>query len=215
MLKALLFDFDGTIADTLPVCIGAFKRTVEPVVGHELSLEEVRTYFGPTEEGIFEKFFPDRQEELCQIYFKHYTEMQREVPELVPGVMDLIHDVKAAGIRVALITAKGGVSCKISLDFYGIADEFEEIRVGGSGGRVKDVAIRDVLGKMGLELDECAYVGDSHKDVISSHKAGVEAWAAAWLPSADPEKILENNPEKIFYSVDELRRCLVEKGVLA
>ena len=64
MLKALIFDFDGTIANTLPVCINAFKRTVEPVLGKEMSLQEVRSYFGPAEEGIFAKHFPDRQRKL-------------------------------------------------------------------------------------------------------------------------------------------------------
>ena len=145
MLKALIFDFDGTIANTLPVCINAFKRTVEPVLGKEMSLQEVRSYFGPAEEGIFAKHFPDRQRELAETYYKIYAEEQAKIPNLVPGVMDVIREVKKRGIRVALITAKGPISCKISLDFYKIADDFEEIRTGGANGRVKDVAIREVL----------------------------------------------------------------------
>ena len=47
MIKALIFDFDGTIANTLPACFNAFKRTVEPVLGKEMSLQEIRSYVGP------------------------------------------------------------------------------------------------------------------------------------------------------------------------
>lgn len=214
MLKALIFDFDGTIANTLPACFNAFKRTVEPVLGKEMSLPEIRSYFGPTEEGIFAKHFPDRQHELAEIYYKIYAEEQAKIPNLVPGVMDVIREVKAHGIRVALITAKGPVSCKISLDFYKIADDFEEVRTGGPNGRVKDVAIREILEIMGVGTDDVAYVGDSWKDVISSHKAGVPSWAAAWLDTAEPERILSYNPEKIFYTVGEFRRTLQEEGIL-
>lgn len=214
MLKALIFDFDGTIADTLPVCIDAFRETVEPILGRKLTDDDVRAYFGPTEEGVFATHFPDRKDELCKIYFERYAALQKEVPNPVPGVMELIRDVKKAGVRVALVTAKGKVSCQISLDFYGIADEFEEIRVGGASGRVKDAAILDVMGKMGVAKDETVYVGDSHKDVVSAHKVGVACWAAAWLPTAEPNKILENKPEKIFYAVEDMRRELEKEGVL-
>lgn len=214
MLQALIFDFDGTIADTVPVCVDAFRLTVEPVLGHILSDDEVRSYFGPTEEGIFQKHFPERYNELCEEFFKRYAELQQSVPETAPGVMELIRDVKKQGVRVALVTAKGRNSCRISLDFYGIADDFEEIRVGGSEGRVKDASIRDVLETMGIAPENAVYVGDAFKDVVSAHKAGVPCWSAAWFASANPKKILENNPEKIFYSVAEMRRELEKEGVL-
>ena len=214
MLQALIFDFDGTIADTVPVCVDAFRLTVEPILGRPLTLDDVRSYFGPTEEGVFQKHFPDRQEELCEEYFRRYSELQRNVPETAPGIMELIRDVKNEGVRVALVTAKGQKSCRISLDFYGIANEFEEIRVGGAEGRIKDVSIRDVLSKMGIAPENSIYVGDAVKDVVSAHKAGVPCWSAAWFASANPEKILENNPEKIFYSVAEMRKKLKKEGVL-
>ena len=214
MLQALIFDFDGTIADTVPVCVDAFRATVEPVLGRMLDLREVYSYFGPSEEGLFQKHFPDRHEKLLAIFLKHYAELQKRVPETAPGVIELIRDVKDAGVRVALVTAKGLASCRISLDFYGIANEFEEIRVGGPEGRVKDVAIRDVLAKMEIPGEDVAYVGDSHKDVISAHKAGVPCWSAAWFASINLEKIRENNPEKIFFSVAEMRSELEKEGVL-
>ncbi|MBR0225462.1 MAG: HAD hydrolase-like protein [Thermoguttaceae bacterium] len=216
MIKALVFDFDGTIADTLPVCNNAFRKTVEPVVGHELTPDELRSYFGPTEEGIFEKFFPERQQELCELYLKFYAELQNEVPDPVPGVMELIHDVKNEGVHVSLVTAKGRRSCDISLNFYGIADVFEEIRYGGSGGRVKDAAIIELLDKQGIAREDCVYVGDSPKDVVSAHKAGVPCWSVAWLPTAKAEldMLLANAPEKVFYTVDEMRRELEKEGIL-
>lgn len=211
MLKAVLFDFDGTIADTLPICIGAFAKTIAPVIEHEPSLEEVYSYFGPTEEGIFQKHFPDRAEELTQIYLRHYKEMHTEETQLVPNLMETIRALIKKGVRVALVTAKGGQSCKISLDYYKIANDFETIEVGSPLGRDKGAAILRALATLNIKPEDTAYVGDSPKDVISSRKAGVYAWGAAWLPSARPDKILENKPDAIFYTIDEFRTRLEQE----
>ncbi len=209
MIKAVLFDFDGTIADTLGVCVDAFKLTVEPLLGRSLELDEIRMkYFGPTEEGIFATHFPERQAELLAVYLEHYARLQAEAPPLADGIMPLISALKRKGVRVALITAKGAQSCKISLEFYGLQDAFEFIEVGGSQGRVKDQAILLVLDKMGIERADAIYVGDSPKDVISAHKAGVASWSAAWMRTANPAQILANNPERIFYTVAEFQTAL-------
>ncbi len=214
MLQALIFDFDGTIADTVPICVDAFRMTVEPVLGRPLTLDDVRSYFGPTEEGIFQKHFPERCDELLAELLRRYEELQKGVPETAPGIMELIRDVRSAGVRVALVTAKGRHTCQISLDFYGIENDFEEIRVGSPEGRVKDAAIREVLSKMEIRPENSVYVGDAYKDVVSAHKAGVPCWSAAWFASANPSKILEYNPERIFYSVSEMRSELEKEGVL-
>ncbi len=208
MLKAVIFDFDGTIADTLPVCVDAFRQTVEPILGRALSLDDVRTYFGPSEEGVFQKHFPESADELLQIYYERYAALQAEGSELAPGILDLLRELKARGIRIALVTAKGAVTCQISLDYYGIADLFEQVAVGSPTGRVKADQIAQILQSWGVEKSEAVYVGDSPKDAISAHKAGVEAWGAAWFPSAEPEKMKETKFERIFYSVDDMRACL-------
>lgn len=208
MLKAVIFDFDGTIANTLPICIGAFAKTIAPVIGHEPSLEEIYSYFGPTEEGIFLQYFPERSQELLETYLKYYAELHTDETQIVPGIMETIRALVKAGIRVALVTAKGPQSCKISLDFYGIANDFEIIEVGSPKGRNKAEAIVKTLNALNALPTETAYVGDSPKDVVSSRKAGVEAWGAAWLKSASPERILENKPDEIFYSVNEFRAKL-------
>ena len=47
MIKLVAFDLDGTIGDTLPMCIQAFKEATQPYAGRELSDEEVVQTFGP------------------------------------------------------------------------------------------------------------------------------------------------------------------------
>ena len=52
MIKLVAFDLDGTIGDTLPMCIQAFKEATQPYAGRELSDEEVVQTFGLNEEDV-------------------------------------------------------------------------------------------------------------------------------------------------------------------
>lgn len=52
MFKIVAFDMDGTIADTIPMCIKAFRNSVSPYTDHELSEEEILHTFGLNEIGM-------------------------------------------------------------------------------------------------------------------------------------------------------------------
>ncbi|MDS0527673.1 HAD hydrolase-like protein [Clostridium sp. SHJSY1] len=56
MIKMVAFDFDGTIADTIPMCIEAFKKVISPYAGHELTEHEILQTFGLNEIGMVKTF---------------------------------------------------------------------------------------------------------------------------------------------------------------
>ena len=51
MFKIVAFDMDGTIADTIPMCIQAFQNSISPYVDHELGEKEIMKTFGLNEIG--------------------------------------------------------------------------------------------------------------------------------------------------------------------
>lgn len=58
MIKCVIFDMDGTLADTLPLCIESFRRSIEKLSGKILTDREIIETFGPSEEGVVKKLFP-------------------------------------------------------------------------------------------------------------------------------------------------------------
>ncbi len=208
MIKGVIFDFDGTIGDTVFACMEALRRTLLPVLGRSITDEEIRGYFGPSEEGVFRLNFPERADELTATYLDWYRELHRDAPEPFPGIVETIRDLKAKGVRVAMATAKGRGSCDISLEFYPIADLFERIEVGSPLGRNKDVTIAKIMSELDLTPETTAYVGDTAKDVVSSRKAGVSAWAVAWAPTARRAELVAAEPDRLFDTVAEFRAYL-------
>lgn len=51
-MKAVIFDFDGTLANTLPICFKAFQHAFKEFDHKDLSSEEIKAMFGPSETGI-------------------------------------------------------------------------------------------------------------------------------------------------------------------
>ena len=62
MLKAVIFDMDGTICDSFPLMIRALREAVEPIVGHSVSDEDFMEALGPNERGIITNMLGDRYE---------------------------------------------------------------------------------------------------------------------------------------------------------
>jgi phosphoglycolate phosphatase len=117
MIKLVAFDLDGTIGDTLPMCIQAFKEATRPYVGYELSDDDVVRIFGLNEEGmikcvLFNSCWSQALEDFYVVYEKlHAT----NCPMPFVGIYELIASLKQEGIIVVLITGKGIKSCDITL----------------------------------------------------------------------------------------------------
>ena len=61
MIRAVCFDIDGTLADTLPVVYSAFEDVTRRFLGRTYSEEEIARLFGPSEEGIIHQLVPSNQ----------------------------------------------------------------------------------------------------------------------------------------------------------
>ena len=212
MLKAVFFDFDGTLGDTLKLCVDAFRQALEPLTGRRYTDEQIVSTFGPSEEGTITRFLPPEQyQEGLDRYFHWYEKLHEESPKPFPGLDELLHGLKKAGIFVALVTGKGPVTCALSLKKYGIEDLFDAIEPGSPEGPCKPDAMRRIFERFALRPDETLYVGDMPSDVAAAREVGVETLAVAWASTADQEALRRENPLALFTRVDDLRDFLEQQ----
>ncbi|MEC9487950.1 MAG: HAD-IA family hydrolase [Halanaerobium sp.] len=197
-IKGVIFDFDGTLMDSIPICLKAFRHTFYKYLGQELSEEEILATFGPTEEGIFRKMIPDRWKEALNYYLQQYDKAHLDYIKPFSGISLGLEELKEEGVQLAIVSGKGPESMKISLKYTGLDKYFSPIMTGPSRGTNKPEAIRQVLEKWQAWPRSIIYVGDSPSDIIAARKAGVIPVAAAWSDTSKPCQFTGLKPAGIF-----------------
>jgi phosphoglycolate phosphatase-like HAD superfamily hydrolase len=209
-IKAVIFDLDGTLANTLPLCIAGFRKSIEPLIDRFLSDEEIIATFGPSEEGTIMALAPEHFEKGISDYLKFYKELHAMCPIPFEGIEDLLITLKDKSVKIAMVTGKGKHSTHISLEQFGIGDYFEVIETGISTGPRKAEGIQNILDFFkNIRKEEMIYVGDAPSDIIASRKVGIPVVAAAWAETAEPEKLKELYPDMFFDNISDFSHWLV------
>lgn len=204
-IKAVIFDIDGTLGNTIPLCIQAFRQTVEPLVHHPLTDEEIEATFGPNEAGTIKRLAPDSDYQKAAIDFLHHYEVLHHMcPQPFDGIVDLLTMLKNKGIHLAIASGKEKESSKITLERFGLAHFFPVVKNGSLDGKQKPGDIEQLVQSFGnVTKEETVYIGDSPSDVKDSRKAGVIAIAAAWAPTAKKDELKKEQPDELFDKVSE------------
>jgi HAD superfamily hydrolase (TIGR01549 family) len=211
-IKAVIFDLDGTIGNTLPLCIKAFRESIEPLVNRAITDEEIVATFGPSEEGTIMALAPDSYEKGISSYLHFYEQLHGMCPRPFDGIVELLGTLRDRQVRLAMVTGKGKYSTAISLQKFGITHFFEIIETGHPAGPRKPEGMAAVLSYFNdIQKGEMVYVGDAPSDISACNKAGIPIAAAAWAASAEPEKLSALMPDQLFYSIADFTRWICSK----
>jgi pyrophosphatase PpaX len=199
--EAVIFDLDGTLADTFPTVMRSYNQVMLDYTGRTWTLEEMLPHFGPPEDVIFNKFIPDaaRQQAALEDY---YRLIEADGAEIKPfaGMRELLRELRATGRKLAVFTGATTRAGQIRLRHAGLLEFFDEVL--GSDGLKNYKPHPEGLWRL-LEQFEVApqtaiFIGDSPLDVRAGREAGVTTAAALWgagsresLEAAGPDFLLE------------------------
>jgi phosphoglycolate phosphatase/pyrophosphatase PpaX len=204
---ALLLDFDGTLADSLPLCMVALRAALLRHTGRIHADREIVAHFGCSEEGIFRRLVPSAWERALASYLEEYERSHHHLcPAPFPRIVELLASLRQRGVRLGVVTGKGRGSALISLRKLGLLDLVDELRTGSPDGDVKAQQILELVRAFEVDPEHAAYAGDFPADVRASRAAGVRSLAAAWAPGVDEPALLAEHPDALFHSTGELMR---------
>ena len=207
MIRGLIFDMDGTLGNTLPVCFAGFRRALE-AFGVVMSDAEVVARFGPTEEGIIRGLVrPEQGDEAARIYRETYEQVHAEIcPEPFEGIREAIESLRRSGVRLGVATGKGAHGAAVSIRQFGFADVFDVVETGSEERFVKPELLRRILARWDdLDPASVAYLGDVPWDADAAREVGAQALLAAWNAGADIEGLRAKKPLALFHTVAEFR----------
>lgn len=188
MIKAVIFDLDGTLGDTLPLCVAAYRDCVEALGRPRPSAEEVVSFFGLNDSGVLAGLLgiqPDDPALPMHRFVESYESLHPVLaPEPFPGTLEMMRALKTAGIRIGIISGKEHFTGNPTIRYFGL-EEFVEWRgFGLATHNCKHERLAQVMQEWKLRPDELVYVGDAPSDIELSHRAGVRIINAAWASTA-------------------------------
>jgi phosphoglycolate phosphatase/pyrophosphatase PpaX len=203
---------DGTIADSLPLCIEAFRRAVEPFLGHSMTDDEITAAFGPSDAGTIRQLVPDHADKCLEGYLTWYRRLHPSMcPHPFDGIRELFDELKVQGILLGLVTGKGPKSLNITLEFFGFDNVFDAVETGSPYKANKPECLRNILQKFDLQPQETVYIGDAPSDILATREVSIPIFSAAWAQTTNLEKLQPLKPDYIVFSIEELRKRLLEK----
>ena len=209
-IRGILFDIDGTLANTLPVCIKAYQHSFAHFTGHTPSEQEVTAHFGITEAGIFQRTMPEQWEEGLKYYFDVYEKLHVECSAPFPGIEEVLKLLQERGILLAVITGKGDYTAAYTLKYLGIAHYFDRVEAGDANAIVKSAAIGKILAGWQMEPGEAAYIGDTATDMQEAMAAGVLPLGAAWAETSTLHLLDSQTPVTTFPTMQSFIKWLDE-----
>ena len=202
-VSAVLFDLDGTLVDTLPICYVAFRRALEMAGAATLTDDAIHALFGPSEEGMMQRALPDHWERVLPEYFEEYRRLLASCPAVVAELRAALALLRERRIRTGLVTGKSPVTATMSLRHFGLDQAFEAVECGSPEGVVKAAAIRRVLERWRIAPDAAIYVGDGAADMLAAREIGVVAAGAAWAQGARGAELKDARADVIFTDAAE------------
>lgn len=184
--KAVIFDLDGTLLDTLE----DLKDSVNYALGNAgmplRSLEEVRTFVGNGVRRLMELAVPFGEEnpefaKVFEEFKKHYALHCNDKTAPYPHIMELLSELKARGYQMAVVSNKfyGAVQELRKLYFEGYIETAIGEKEGIRRKPAKDTVVA-ALRELGIDKEDAVYVGDSEVDIATAENAGMDCIVVAW-----------------------------------
>ncbi len=177
--KAVLFDFDGTICDTVPLMLRTLNKMALGM-GRELisreDFETLRAYSIKELMSLFKvPFF-----KIPFLIVKARSEFTKHIDDLrlYEGLPDMLARLETEGYRMGILSSSPKKNIGYILAKYGIKSfEFVESELNIFG---KGKAILGVCRKYGIPKDELVYVGDEIRDIEACRDSGVDIISVTW-----------------------------------
>lgn len=201
MIKALLFDFDGTLLNTNTLIIETFRHVLGEYAPGKYTDEDYVRFIGPSLEQTFLAECPECAAEMVHKYRMWNQTHHDTLVSEYPNVKETLEALHAQGIKLAIVTTKIRTTMERGLQLMGVAHLFDVTITLDDVEHPKPHAqpIEKALAQLGVCREEAIMIGDNSHDIEGGKNAGVKTAGVAWsikgeafLRSLHPDYILHD-----------------------
>ena len=188
VIKAAVFDLDGTLLDTLSTIEFYLNKTLSSHGLPSVSRSQTMAFVGNGAAKLIERAMDavGADKALFDSIFKSYNESYNADPyyltEPYDGIAELIDELKSSGIPLAVLSNKPDFAVKAAVDHF-FPGQFDIVLGGREAIPLKPdpTALLEIISDFGLTPDDICYIGDSEVDVYTAQNAGIKnAFFVTW-----------------------------------
>ncbi len=209
---AVLFDFDGTVADTGKGIFSSIQYAVECLGFEPLDNETLRRFIGPPVFDSFRREF-GIDEEKCRFAVKKYREKYAESGifqfEIYEGILELFKTLHEAGIKVGIASSKPQNFLIRIVDYLGIGELIDFISAPSADDipQSKTSLINNSAEALNVAKEKMLMVGDRYFDIDGANGAGVESVGVTFGYGSE-EELKKSGATHIAGCADEIRNII-------
>lgn len=208
MDQFLIFDFDGTIANSIGLIFDILNRLAPRYGLEQVSVEDFE---------VLRSMSPATLLRMIKIPFYKipfiirsvFSEYRKQVHELhpYPGIREMLSDLKRQGVRMALISSNNKRNVLEFLSRHQM-NEFEWVE-GTSGVMNKRKRINRMIRKHNLDSSQVIYVGDESRDIEAARQCGIRVISVIWGFHAE-SLLTRYKPDYIVQTPDEIVGLIIK-----
>jgi len=215
-LRVLIFDWDGTLVDSIGRIIEAMHMAADACAVPRCKDDDIRAIIGLAMPQAYDVLYPEAadaelKQRFIQAYSDHYIELEAQPSPFYPGVMDALENYRSAGYQLAVATGKSrrGLHRVLSghkmLDYFAITRCADETR-----SKPDPLMLHEILEHCAAAPQQAIMVGDSPFDLRMANNAHMSSVAVSY--GAQPLSVLrKESPILTIDHFSELTEWLQEQ----
>lgn len=205
-----IFDFDGTIADTLEYLLAIGNELAGEFKFNNVERHQIEAFRNKTlRQLIHELGVPIFR--IPMILLRGKKELNNRIQEVrvIEGVGEALLQLKKRKVQLGLVSTNTMENIHSVLRNHGLEDVFDFIYI-GSGLLGKPRALNKAIKQYGLDVNQILYVGDEIRDIEASRRVGLSVVSVTWgynsseiLRAYDPDYLIDH-PRELLQIFEEM-----------
>lgn len=215
MIKAVLFDLDGTLIDTNDLIINSFKYTYKKHLNIDVDEKDIVMHFGEPLLDTLAQYDKQNAHVLIQTFRQYNESIHDKFTKKIEGAEETLKELRNLGIKVGVVTSKRRELAERGLNLFSLLDIMDVVVTPEDTTKHKpdgDPVIK-ACEKLNINPKEAVMVGDSHFDILCGKSAGAKTCLVKYT-ALPVDKIMEHNPDYSVEKINDIANIVKEENGL-
>lgn len=210
MIKAILFDFDGTLLNTNDLIFESYSQAFKTVLHRDVTEDEIHDMYGKPLYSSLAKY-GEYQDEIYRVYREYNEKNHDRLVKFFDGAAEGVRKLHDSGYKTAVVTSKRLITLKRGIALMGLEDCFDTLITPDDTEKHKPdpEPILEACRRLGAKPCESVMVGDSIFDLQCGKNAGTQLAAVTY--STTLPQLLEYRPDYVTDTLSELADIIIGK----